>query len=135
MGGEVGVNSAYGKGSEFFFRVFFKKGAGPSVGKIKHDIKILKGLRVIVVDDNNTNTFILEDCLSSVGCHMRTAGSVDEAIAVIKTASGTPASVQLIITDVMMRGKSGYDLAAEMRRDRRFDNVPIVFADVGERAG
>lgn len=134
MGGEVGVNSVYGQGSEFFFRLPFKKSTESLAGEIKYDIKELRGLRVIVIDDNNTNIFILEDCLSSVGCHIRTANSVEEGLAIIKAVVDSPNFVQLIITDMMMQGKSGYDLAMEIRRDKKFDAIPIVLlTSVGER--
>lgn len=133
MGGEVSVTSVYGQGSEFFFHIPFKKSAESFVKSVVYDLKELQGLRVIVVDDNNTNIFILEDCLSSVGCHIRTANSVDEGLAIIKTAAESPNFVQLIITDMMMQGKSGYDLTKDIRADKKFDNIPIVLlTSVGE---
>ncbi|MCX5703591.1 MAG: response regulator, partial [Candidatus Omnitrophica bacterium] len=134
MGGEVSVKSTYGEGSEFFFWIPFKKSAESPIADVEDDLKELKDLRVIAVDDNNTNLFIIEDCLSSVGCHVRTANGVDEGLSIIKTAADTPNFVQLIITDMMMQGKSGYDLATDIRHDKKYDNIPIVLlTSVAER--
>jgi PAS domain S-box-containing protein len=61
MGGNIGVDSVFGQGSTFTFTARFKQvdGAGsPIVDVVQEQNVALQGLRILVVDDNESNRFL-----------------------------------------------------------------------------
>jgi len=67
--------------------------------------------RILVVDDEPGIVFALEADLRSEGYDVAVAGTVDDAL---KAARGEP--FDLILLDVMLPGKDGYDVCRELRR-------------------
>lgn len=77
--------------------------------------------RVLVVDDNQDNSLLMRELLSSRGYDVSTAGTADEAEQQLSEQHP-----DLILLDVVMPGKSGYDLCAELKSDSRTRLIPIV---------
>lgn len=78
--------------------------------------------RILVVDDNQTNRRLLQAILARKG--YRTTIAIDGEQAV-QTALADPPD--LILLDVMMPRKDGYQVCAELKHDPRFAEIPIVF--------
>ena len=76
---------------------------------------------VLVVDDDPDKLSLLEVALSMAGCEVRTARDGEEAMAVI--ASFPP---DLVVSDVMMPGMNGYDLARKIRENPQTRFIPII---------
>ena len=76
---------------------------------------------VLVVDDNQDNTFLMQDLLASRGYDVDVASTADEAEK--KIAGRLP---DLILLDVVMPGKSGYDLCRELKEDLNTRLIPVV---------
>ena len=76
--------------------------------------------RILIVDDEADIREILLFNLENAGFEVDTAASAEEALEVL-----TP-SHSLILLDVMMRGMSGFRMAAVLRKERK-NMVPIIF--------
>jgi signal transduction histidine kinase len=66
MGGELSVESEYGKGSSFGFTVEFEKQA-PKKSEAQIKVTDLRGLNVLIIDDNDTNRIILKKMVEGFG--------------------------------------------------------------------
>ena len=85
----------------------------------------LEGLRVLVVDDNQTNRRILEEMLDS--WHMKPMAVSDSttAMAALRKAP-TKQPFHVVITDCQMPDVDGFALAHRIKADQRFRATPII---------
>jgi putative two-component system response regulator len=77
--------------------------------------------KILVVDDNHDNTLLTRELLTSRGYDVATANSAEEGE--LKLRNWHP---DLVLLDVIMPGKSGYDLCVEMKNDPMTRLVPVV---------
>ncbi|MCP4297743.1 MAG: response regulator, partial [Proteobacteria bacterium] len=125
MGGEIGVESVESKGSTFWFTITLEKQK-----EIQPDFSIekvnLKGIRVLVVDDNPTNLTILNEYLQSWQClPVLTAGG-KQAMEVLIESHSSNETFDLILINKNMPEMDAFGLACEIRGRKDFSNVPIV---------
>jgi two-component system sensor histidine kinase/response regulator len=115
MGGSIGVLSAPGTGSTFWFTAkFAKSGSGVAPLAAARGLS-LEGLSVLVVDDNETSRAILK---SQLGSLKMTVDSLPDAAQAMETLqararAGRPYSIALL--DVEMPGVNGLELAQMIR--------------------
>ncbi|MDC7239737.1 MAG: transporter substrate-binding domain-containing protein, partial [Spirochaetales bacterium] len=113
MGGDITVDSEYGKGSVFSFTCRF--GVDKNHKTQKSENIDLTGLRVLVVDDNETALTILEETLLSMSFRVDTASSGEEALVRIEERSGAGEPYELIILDWKMPGLDGIETARRIK--------------------
>ncbi len=123
MGGSIGVESEPGKGSTFWLQLTLEK--APEVSAVAPPPETLQGLRVLVVDDNATNRFILRRQLESWGADPHEARSGGEALAMLHRAADSE-PFQLVLLDFHMPEMDGVDTARAIKVDRRFATLPLV---------
>jgi len=78
--------------------------------------------KILVVDDNVVNRKLLFSILKKEGYELLEASDGEEAIEV--AVQGQP---DLILLDIMMPKKDGYEVCRELKSDERFAAVPIIF--------
>ncbi len=76
---------------------------------------------ILLVDDEPTNVHLLEVMLAPEGYHLETAATGDEALAAI--ARRPP---DLVLLDVMMPGKDGYQVATSIKANPATRNIPVI---------
>ena len=114
MGGRLGITSAAGAGSTFSFTACFGRVAGAQGRVVPAD---LRGVRVLIVDDNATNREILQEQCSRWGMISATAHDGREALTVLRGASVQGSLYDLVIMDQHMPELDGLAAARAIQED------------------
>ncbi|MEO5660473.1 MAG: response regulator [Polaromonas sp.] len=109
MDGSIRVVSTPGSGSQFIADLRLLKGA--SLPAPAPQSKILDGVRVLVVDDNQTNRHILQQQLAPWGLQVQCAESGDEALRLLGLAVLKAKPFEIAILDMHMPAMDGLQLA------------------------
>jgi len=134
MGGKIWVESEVGHGSCFHFTAGAGLSADPIYKEPAPDVS-LKGIRVLVVDDNLTNRRILVNMLSIWGMQATPAASALEALAHIRRGGESDRPFTLVLTDVHMPDMDGFQLVERIRGAPYATKAVILLLTSGERLG
>ena len=113
MGGEAGVSSVYGQGSNFWFTV--RVGISQSPKRVLLPVPDLRGRRVLVVDDNDNSRIVMREMLESMTFDVTDVGSGVAALTAVREAHATGRPYDIVYLDWRMPVMDGIETARRIQ--------------------
>ena len=129
MGGTITFESENGAGTTFVIRIPFKIDLNSDKREEKKDVsdgKSIKGMHILLAEDNELNMEIAEFVLQNEGAVVTKAWNGQEAVERFKKSE--PGEFDAILMDIMMPVMNGYEAAKTIRSMDRKDAkaIPII---------
>ncbi|NOX25630.1 MAG: response regulator [Deltaproteobacteria bacterium] len=135
MDGKIGVESAPGQGSSFYFTAVFQRAAEP-VAPICQTCPDWHGGSALVVEANRSARLMLSDILKSFSLKVKGAGSGLEALKKLTRAAKAGQAFELVLLKSLLANEDAIDICRRIITDPFLAPSPVIImlvpADLGE---
>ncbi len=134
MDGEIGLSSAEGEGSEFWFTAGFEK-------QPKQELSLpvvcadLSEIRVLILDDNQTSREILKTQCTDWGMRPVDVADGPAALRLLHEARSANDVFRIALVDQHMPRMDGESFGRSVRADERFDELRLIVMTSAGRRG
>ncbi len=135
MGGNIWVESQLGQGSAFHFTLHLAVRDNPCSTSLSIQPGQLRGLHVLIVDDNFTNRTVLSGMLARLGMVPTAAEGGRAALRVLELAGNIARHFSLILLDGQMPEMDGFTLAELLKKDPALTGVTIMMLTSANQVG
>jgi two-component system, sensor histidine kinase and response regulator len=135
MGGRIWAESEVGKGSQFHFTVSVAAAdvKAPEVDRAANP-EILRGVKVLIVDDNRTNRRILDGMLRNWEMNPSVVPDAEQALVYLAAAREAHQPYELILTDMHMPIVDGFSFVERIQGSDR-STATIMMLTSGSQRG
>ena len=129
MGGSIRVQSRMGLGSTFSFSLRFELQKGPAsaaAAKPSLDASMLRGVPVLIVDDNATNRTILKELAMKWEMKPTLCENGEEALTLLEYAHSQGTPFPLVLLDSQMPGMSGFEVAEHLKEKAHLGHANVI---------
>ncbi len=132
MGGEIGVESEKQKGSTFWFTAWLEK--AETVNNLVPVFTDLTNVKVLVVDSNTTNRFLITTYLKTWGCRFSQTADAETAFKMLVDAAKTSEPFQVAVLDMTTTDESSESLGSRIKADKNiFATCLILMTSIGNK--
>jgi signal transduction histidine kinase/CheY-like chemotaxis protein/ligand-binding sensor domain-containing protein len=131
MGGRIWVESEVGLGSRFCFTARFEVTDSNAECEPVAPPEMLRGMRILVVDDNPTNRRILRGVLLRWDANITCVEGGEQALTELDFARAREEQYHLVLTDMHMPEMDGLELIRRMQSTPGIASIPIILLSSG----
>ncbi len=135
MGGRIWVESEAGQGSQFHFLIDLPVGTPDDIPASPVDAARLTGLRILIVDDNETNRRILETMCRNWQMIPTAVGSAEAGLDLLRKAARQGPAFDVVITDASMPEVDGFTFADHIHQDPQIRSTLVMMLTSLDRMG
>jgi signal transduction histidine kinase len=132
MSGAIGVESVLGEGTQFWFVVPFKPAPAMAVKEahraVGHGEQQLAGVRILIVDDIETNREIAKKLLTLEGAICESVGDGRAAVELLRAH---PGDFDLVLMDIQMPEIDGLEATRLIRQEPSLAQIPVIALTAG----
>jgi PAS domain S-box-containing protein len=135
MGGQIWFESRVGQGTQFHFTVKLATSEKPVRAGAIAPPELLRGVKVLVVDDNRTNRRILEGMLKRWDMQPTCVDGGAQALEELSTAADAGRPYVLVLADLLMPLMDGFEMVEHIRERPGLSTVIIMMLTSAGRRG
>jgi CheY-like chemotaxis protein len=132
MQGQLWVESEEGRGSTFHFTA--RVGVGVGIDTVAVDETALAGTRVLIIDDNATNRFVLREMVHRWGMRPTTADGGERALEALREAAIQEDPYCVVLLDCHMPHMDGFMVAERIHGNPGLRHVTVLMLTSAERS-
>ena len=126
MGGRMRVESTLGEGTTFLMEIPFLVAREEVKAAVRESTESLEGRRVLIVDDNETNRFILREIMSAWGMRTSDAPDGQAGLEALRFAARNGDPYDALVLDHQMPVMDGIELLERIRTDKAISRTAAI---------